>query len=1149
MMSARLWEWLRRVNLAAGVAPLVLLGAWGMVPSVQAQTTLSSSAPSIGVGSSPFAMAVNPVTGQVYVANNSSGTVSVINGATNMVAAPVPVGTDPRAVAVNAVTGYVYVANFGSNNVSVIDGATNTVTTTIPVGTQPQAVAVNAVTGKVYVANSGSNSVSVIDGATNTVTTTVPVPVGSYPDAVAVNAVTGKVYVANEFGNNVSVIDGATNTIAAAVPVGLIPDAVAVNAVTGQVYVTNNGTENVSVIDGATNTVTATVPVGTNPAAVAVNAVTGQVYVANEDSNNVSVIDGATNTVTATVTVGSTPDGVAVNAVTGQVYVANQDSDNVSVIDGAGNTVAATISVGTERGGLAENAVTGQVYVTNQDSNNVSVIDGQGTQGVPIGITAQASATVPSPYSSSAATAAIPYITTYPAPSFTATATSSYTTSTVYSGIASAVNPPLTALYYWLDDGSMSSWQYVAPSSTAGSNPATFPIALSGKKPGFYMLYMFAAYGNEGTPWSTVNGTGNSPEISEVTAYPFYLSPIATTTVVQADVNPQGVNQNVTLTTIVTPAAAGAVATPTGTVNFYDGTTLLNATPVSIAPVSGSNEASFQTSFSTTGSQSITAVFTPGDQNYFGSTSAALTETITGPPTVTGISPTSGPATGGTAVTITGTSFTGATSVSFGGAPAMSFTVISATTITATSPAGTGTVDVVVTNSNASAPSAADRFTYIQPLTLSSATLPAATAETAYSQTVTASGGTPPYTYAVTGGALPAGLSLSSGGVISGTPTASGSFSFTVTVTDSSGSKVTASYTLTVNAGTATLTFAAVPAQTYGNPPFMVSARSASTGAITYSVVSGPATVVASTGVVTLMGAGAVTIEASQAAAAGYNSATAMTTIQAAKQATQTSVSASPTVATPVQTVTLTATVAATVAGTPATPTGTVIFLDNGVQLGAAVNVVGGIATLVVPSLPAGTAVITATYAGDGNFVGSMSNNSASVVVSLFGFTFTNTGTAAYTAVPGAMATYNFALAPLSGSYPGPVSFSVTGLPTGATASFTPGSVAVGGGATPVVMTVQTASATAQNKSNSPFGRGIVLAFLLLPLVAKRSVREKMKGRMLLLLLLMAGVTATLTGCGSTNGFLLQSPQTYTLTVTATSGTLAHSETVTLIVQ
>jgi YVTN family beta-propeller protein len=131
MMSARVWELLRRVNLAAGVALLVLSGVCVVVPSAQAQTALSNRAPSIAVGATPSAMAVNAATGQVYVANTGSGTVSVINGVTNMVTATVPVGMQPEAVAVNAVTGQVYVVNFG-DTVSVIDGVTNTLHTHFP---------------------------------------------------------------------------------------------------------------------------------------------------------------------------------------------------------------------------------------------------------------------------------------------------------------------------------------------------------------------------------------------------------------------------------------------------------------------------------------------------------------------------------------------------------------------------------------------------------------------------------------------------------------------------------------------------------------------------------------------------------------------------------------------------------------------------------------------------------------------------------------------------------------------------------------------------------------------------------------------------------------------------------------------------------
>ena len=72
----------------------------------------------------------------------------------------------------------------------------------------------------------------------------------------------------------------------------------------------------------------------------------------------------------------------------------------------------------------------------------------------------------------------------------------------------------------------------------------------------------------------------------------------------------------------------------------------------------------------------------------------------------------------------------------------------------------------------------------LSPLTLTGS-LPNAIVGVAYSQTLTAAGGLPPYTYAITAGALPAGLTLSTTGVISGTPTTAGASSFTVTATDS----------------------------------------------------------------------------------------------------------------------------------------------------------------------------------------------------------------------------------------------------------------------------------------------------------------------------------------------------------------------------
>lgn len=83
-------------------------------------------------------------------------------------------------------------------------------------------------------------------------------------------------------------------------------------------------------------------------------------------------------------------------------------------------------------------------------------------------------------------------------------------------------------------------------------------------------------------------------------------------------------------------------------------------------------------------------------------------------------------------------------------------------------------------------------------ITLSPSSLPGGTKGTAYSQTISASGGTAPYSFAVTGGSLPPGLTLSSSGSLSGVPTTGGTFNFTATATDSASCTGSGSYSVTI---------------------------------------------------------------------------------------------------------------------------------------------------------------------------------------------------------------------------------------------------------------------------------------------------------------------------------------------------------------
>jgi hypothetical protein len=133
------------------------------------------------------------------------------------------------------------------------------------------------------------------------------------------------------------------------------------------------------------------------------------------------------------------------------------------------------------------------------------------------------------------------------------------------------------------------------------------------------------------------------------------------------------------------------------------------------------------------------------------------------------------------------------------------------------------------------------------------------------------------------------------------------------------------------------------------------------------------------------------------------------------------------------------------------------------------------------------------------------------------------------------------------------VTFTATGLPPGATATFTPTTVAANAGPTSVSLSVQTASIVGMNKLERN-ATPIVLSLLLLPFAGARRMRRlgRAAGRYLFMtLVLFTGIVATagLTGCGSHNGFFGHAPQTYNITITATSGNIQHSVNATLTVQ
>src|SRR5581483_2575217 len=85
----------------------------------------------------------------------------------------------------------------------------------------------------------------------------------------------------------------------------------------------------------------------------------------------------------------------------------------------------------------------------------------------------------------------------------------------------------------------------------------------------------------------------------------------------------------------------------------------------------------------------------------------------------------------------------------------------------------------------------------VTPLSITTTSVAAGQVSYSYAQALAASGGTSPYSWMISSGALPGGVSLKADGTLSGIPTAGGSFSFTAQVTDHNNTSATKDLTLT----------------------------------------------------------------------------------------------------------------------------------------------------------------------------------------------------------------------------------------------------------------------------------------------------------------------------------------------------------------
>ncbi|MEP6679855.1 MAG: YncE family protein [Chloroflexota bacterium] len=298
----------------------------------------------------PIAPALRKIAPRVYVPNEGSATVTVIDPATFAVIGTLPVGVLPQHITPAHDMSALYVNNMNSNLLSVINPAAGSISGGISVPS-PYNLYFTPDGTKAVVMAEPLNRIDFYDSKTWALLSSIAIPSPGIDHADF--SAGGRYLLAScEYGGHLMKVDVVSMQLVGDLNVGGLPIDVKLAPDGTVFYVANQGRAGVSIIDPISMTEIGFLTTGQGAHGMAISRDTRSLYVSNRLDGSISKIDFASRKVAATWSIGGSPDMLQVSADGKQLWTSNRSGATVTVVDTATGGVIAQIGVGNSPHGL-----------------------------------------------------------------------------------------------------------------------------------------------------------------------------------------------------------------------------------------------------------------------------------------------------------------------------------------------------------------------------------------------------------------------------------------------------------------------------------------------------------------------------------------------------------------------------------------------------------------------------------------------------------------------------------------------------------------------------------------------------------------------------------------------------------------------------